>query len=414
MQILEKPKQQELENDLETKEKVKPSTVDKIKILRQKTIQALKLTGIGIAGLYLGANALKPQIAESILSNTYEYATSDIISQFPENTEINTTKESKNHQLKTFLTREGNIVRYVEKTASDEKTQVNGANKVLIEFPGIDNDLPHTNSYRAFEKVVTIYYDSKKMNPQEIKQLGLDVSEMINTNFKNYQKSTISTSFGGLVQSHVLPNVNFIQSKTYAPFNGETNLVNAVTGLPIPVSIFHPDKFNNVIQNPNPNLEVYIPENDRITGGLTDLKRSYPNAKIQKSAGHEDLGKGKEYHENQKNMFFPVEDKYTKFKEKQDKRKSQLKEISINYNSKSFKIFSQILNKLDNVDPSIITTIRKEFKQPANNDELFPIEMNRFIVNHPLSGTIVGNEFLKQHEVNYQEYTKLKQKIEMN
>jgi hypothetical protein len=414
MQGIEKQVAEEPSATIEKSESLQLSTIDRIRELRKK-IKVGKIAAIGLAGLtgllYVGANVYKPQLAEYILSSNYENATKNIQKDFPENLKPNTTAESKNSHLKTFVTPEGNIVHYSEKSAIKEEDLINGKGKVLIQFPGIDNSLPDAST-KGFEKVVRVYYDANKMKAEEIKQQGVDVSTMINTEYRDFKKSSISTSFGGLVQSEVLPFVNFELSKTFAPFTGESNVVKAVTGLPIPISLFHPDKYNNVIKNADPKLEVFVSNEDRITGGADDLKRVYKNFKVQSGSSHTRLGTGKDFSQNKSDLQFPSIDKYTQFKQNQENNKIQLEKIDQEYNSKSFKIFSEIVSKLDNVDTSIISTIRKEFKQPLNNNQLFPIELNRFITSHPLSKSIVSKEFLMQHEKLYLEYTVAKQKIE--
>jgi hypothetical protein len=117
MQTLEGIKVNSPDISPESQEKVKISTAEKLRKLRQKTIQSLKIAGVGLAGLYLGANALKPQIVESILSNTYEHSTSETLKKFTESDNKLAASENESN-YKTFTISEGEKVRYIEYTQS--------------------------------------------------------------------------------------------------------------------------------------------------------------------------------------------------------------------------------------------------------------------------------------------------------
>jgi hypothetical protein len=385
MKTLERAKPQLQENNLETQEKVNLTTIEKIKILRQKAVKALKIAGVGITGFYLGANALKPQIAESILSNTYEHSTSETVKHFSENSK---SKERNDCSFKTFTTIEGEKVRYIEYDNKGFESQMNGEGKILIEFAGIDGRMPIDND-KGFEKTIRIIYDSKQMTPEGIKHQAENISQMINKTFSGkYKISSSSTSFGALIGSYI-KGVDFENQSTYAPFVGESAVVQEVTKLPIPVSWIHKDKYDNVIRNPNKNLKVTIPETDGLTGGKKEILEAYPQTKIIEGSNHTKIDS-----KSINNIKIKTSEKYNLFKNQNDK----LSKINNEYKENFKSLFFSRAKELASISDKTNNDLEVNFLLKFPNREFTSKSYSKFISENPNPEVSkVGSKYLDLH-----------------
>jgi hypothetical protein len=386
MQTLERSEAKADNLIVKSQEKIKLTTIETIKILRSKIQKAIKIGGIGVAGIYLGANALKPQIAESILSTTYEHSTSKIVQKFVENEKKLTNQEESKY--KTYNTSQGEKVKYIEFNNRNQESKINGEGKVLIEFAGIDGRIPIDND-KGFEKTIRIIYDSKQMSPEGIKHQAKNVSQMIKAIFgSKYKISSSSTSFGALFESYV-KDVKFENQSTYAPFVGESAVVQEVTKLPIPVSIFHEDKYDNVMKNKNKNLKITIPEYDGLTGGKSQILEAYPQTKVITKSNHTQISL-----ENQDTVRIKSSEKYKLFKEKNDK----ITKVNKEYQEDIMDMFLNRSGDLLQVADKTNIELEAKFKFKFPNSSLQSKSYSKFLAENT-SAKIrnIGLKYLNQH-----------------
>lgn len=262
-----------------------PKTLESKKPTFKKFI---KYPLIGIASLYLAANAFKPIIGQAILEYAFQNneVTKSIEEQkgFPENINKNTTKASyyEEYSENTYVSSGGEQVKYIE---TNENTLESQKGKILVVFVGIDNNIPSVNR-EIFEKRIYIYYDTKKLSKDGIILKGKAVSEMLKKNYNNKQLSLLSTSFGSLFSSYLDEDLKFEQRIAFAPFVGESELVKEVTGLPLPVSIFWGDQYDNFLQKPYLETKVIIGDRDGLTGGRDVIQRTFPNVEVLPNINH--------------------------------------------------------------------------------------------------------------------------------
>jgi hypothetical protein len=263
-----------------------------IREFTKKPIPKFVGLSIGVLGsLYLAVNAAKPTISRGILEWAFEnnYVTKMIENDkpgYPNNTNKLTTLTThlESYTKNTYLASNGETIKYTE-DIGDSIDSFGGKGKVLFIFVGIDNHFPNINS-ESFEKYVFIYYDPKNMSREKLAAKGAAVSEMIKRNYSKYDLSLFSTSFGSLSSSFLDGDLKFENRVAFAPFVGESELVKEVTGLPLPVSFIHGDQYNNFIKNPDRNTKIYIGDKDGLTGGLSLLRKMFPNTTVLPNINH--------------------------------------------------------------------------------------------------------------------------------
>lgn len=339
----------------------KISNFDQIK----KSLKLIKYPFALISSLYLTANLTKPIISQAIIE--YSFKNNEITNAierekfgFPTNEIVGTTKSNyfEDYSYKTYLSKNGHSVKYIE-SINKSTEAFNGKNNVLFVFVGIDNNTPRIN-HNLFEKVVHIYYDTKKLSKQDITKHSKAVSEMIKTNYGQYKLSMFSTSFGSMFSSFLDNDLKFNNCIAYAPFVGESELVKEITGLPIPISLFWSDQYNNFITNPRQNTKVIIGSRDGLTGGIDILKRTYSSVTTVKDFNHMGYNATKPIFDefNDKlQINFKLDDKLNNLTESE---KSEMF-VYFEYNKKTQENFNQFIYECESIEKDLISELFQDF-----------------------------------------------------